>query len=97
LGQNDFERILTEPKNSLVRQYQLLLRADGVEIEFTEDAIQAIANEAAAQNERLEDIGARRLHTVMESMLQEILFDAPDIEQKKLTIDRKWVEKALDI
>ncbi|MFN7171669.1 MAG: ATP-dependent protease ATPase subunit HslU [Fimbriimonadaceae bacterium] len=97
LGQNDFQRILTEPKNSLVRQYQLLLRADGVEIEFTEDAVQAVANEAAAQNELQEDIGARRLHTVMESMLHEILFDAPDTDQKKITIDRKWVENALDI
>ncbi len=95
---DDFKRILTEPKNSLIKQYKALLETEGVTLEFTEDAIDAIAEFAFAVNEQTENIGARRLHTIMEKVLEDIAFEAPDIEQKVQTIDAAYVrQKLVDI
>src|SRR5207248_2470125 len=82
----DFKRILTEPKNSLVKQYKALLATEGVELEFTADAIDSVAQFAGRVNEQTEDIGARRLHTIMEKVLDEISFNAPDLEPKQQLI-----------
>lgn len=95
LGADEFIRILTEPKNALVLQYIALLRTEGVEIEFTEDAVEKIASLAVEVNSSTENIGARRLHTLMEKLLEDILFMAPDIEEKKIVIDAAFVEKQL--
>ncbi|MCP3875948.1 MAG: ATP-dependent protease ATPase subunit HslU [Desulfobacteraceae bacterium] len=95
LGADEFIRILTEPKNALVLQYIALLRTEGVEIEFTQDAIEKIADIAVEVNSSTENIGARRLHTLMEKLLEDILFEAPDIEEKKIVIDASFVEKQL--
>ncbi|MCK5837345.1 MAG: ATP-dependent protease ATPase subunit HslU, partial [Desulfobacula sp.] len=95
LGAHEFIRILTEPKNALILQYIALLRTEGIEIEFTKDAIEKIADIAVTVNSTTENIGARRLHTVMEKLLEEILFAAPDIEEKKIVIDAAFVEKQL--
>jgi ATP-dependent HslUV protease ATP-binding subunit HslU len=91
----DFKRILTEPKNSLVRQYRALMETEGVRIEFTDDAIAAIANFAARVNQQTEDIGARRLHTIMEKLLDEISFEGPDLEPKDQRIDGTYVDGML--
>ncbi len=95
LGAHEFTRILTEPKNALVLQYIALLRTDGVDIEFTDDAVEKIADIAVEVNSTTENIGARRLHTLMEKLLEEILFKAPDIEEKHIVIDAAFVEKQL--
>jgi len=95
LGEDDFVRILTEPSGSLVRQYGALLATEGVELEFTEDGVRALAEIAAAVNARTENIGARRLHTVMERLLEEVSFDAPDRAERKLAIDRDFVRARL--
>jgi len=95
LGADDFVRILTEPKNALVLQYIALLRTEGIKIEFTEDAVEKIAGLAVEVNTSTENIGARRLHTLMEKLLEDILFEAPDIEEKKIVIDAVFVEKQL--
>ncbi|WP_299981533.1 ATP-dependent protease ATPase subunit HslU [Desulfobacula sp.] len=95
LGAHEFTRILTEPKNALVLQYIALLRTEGVEIEFTPDAIDKIAAIAVEVNSTTENIGARRLHTILEKLLEDILFKAPDIEEKKIVIDASFVEKQL--
>ena len=98
LSQEDFVRILTEPQNALITQYRALLYTEGVELEFEESAIDEIARIASDVNERMENIGARRLHTVMEKLLDEISFDAPDMNKKKVDIDRHYVsEKLKDI
>jgi ATP-dependent HslUV protease ATP-binding subunit HslU len=91
----DFKRILTEPKNALIKQYRALMETEGVELEFTADAIAAIANFAARVNEQTEDIGARRLHTIMEKLLDEISFEGPDLEPKQQHIDAAYVERML--
>ncbi|HEX8710136.1 MAG TPA: ATP-dependent protease ATPase subunit HslU [Pyrinomonadaceae bacterium] len=91
----DFKRILTEPKNALIKQYRALLETEGIEIEFTEDAIEAIANFAARVNENTENIGARRLHTIMEKLLDEISFEGPDLEPKQQRIDAAYVSRML--
>ncbi len=96
LGQADFVRILTEPRNSLVRQYTALLQTEGVELDFSEDGVRAIAEIAALANERAENIGARRLHTVMERLLDEVSFDAPDRGGVKLRIDAPFVRERLE-
>ncbi len=93
LTKEDFKRILTEPEASLIRQYVALIGTEGVEIEFSEDGIVAIANIAADINATIENIGARRLHTVMERVLDEISFDATDLSGDKLVIDEAYVEK----
>ena len=95
LGAHEFTRILTEPKNALVLQYIALLRTEGIEIEFTECAVEKIAAIAEKVNSTTENIGARRLHTIMEKLLEDILFKAPDIEEKQITIDASFVENQL--
>ena len=95
LGKEEFVRILTEPRNALILQYIALLRTEGVELEFTEDAIDKIASIAVDVNERTENIGARRLHTIMEKLLEEILFHAPDVEEKKIVVDAGFVDDQL--
>ncbi len=95
LSRDDFVRILTEPRNSLVRQYTELLRTEGVELEFTEDGVHAIAETAATVNDRTDDIGARRLHTVMERLLDEVSFDAPDLGSTRLRVDAAFVRERL--
>jgi ATP-dependent HslUV protease ATP-binding subunit HslU len=95
LGRDDFIRILTEPKSALVKQYTALLSTEDVAIRFTEGAISRIADFAALVNERTENIGARRLHTVMEKLLDEISFEAPDLADKQVTIDEAYVERML--
>jgi ATP-dependent HslUV protease ATP-binding subunit HslU len=95
LTKQDFVRILTEPRGALIKQYTALLSTEGVEITFTEEAIDRIAEFAAVVNERTENIGARRLHTVMEKLLDEISFDAPDLASKSVTIDETYVNRML--
>jgi ATP-dependent HslUV protease ATP-binding subunit HslU len=95
LGREDFVRILTEPKNALVRQYTALLSTEGVTLTFTPDAIGRLADVATLVNERTENIGARRLHTVMEKLLDNVSFDAPDLIDKDLTIDAAYVDRML--
>jgi len=92
---DDFKRILIEPKNSLVTQYRALMETEGVKLEFAPDAIDAIANFAAQVNQQTEDIGARRLHTIMERLLDEISFEGPDLQPKDKTIDSAYVHEML--
>ena len=91
----DFKRILTEPKNALIKQYQAMMETEGVTIEFSEDAINAIANFAARVNEQTENIGARRLQTIMEKLLEEISFEGPDLDPKNQYINAAYVESML--
>jgi ATP-dependent HslUV protease ATP-binding subunit HslU len=91
----DLKRILTEPKTALIKQYRALLETEGVELEFSEDAIEAIANFAARVNEQTENIGARRLHTIMEKLLDDISFEGPDLEPKQQHIDADYVNRML--
>ena len=95
LKEEDFRRILVEPKNALLKQYQALLATEGVELSFTDDAIHRIAKMACEVNEQTENIGARRLHTLMEKLLEQISFDAPELEEKHISIDAAYVEKQL--
>ncbi len=95
LTQRDFVRILTEPENALVKQYQALLKTEGIELEFTQDGIEEIARIAYEVNERTENIGARRLYTVMEKLLEEVSFVAPDIAPAKVVIDAEYVRERL--
>lgn len=95
LDKKDFVRILTEPRGALIKQYTALMSTEGVTIEFTGDAIERIAEFAAMVNERTENIGARRLHTVMEKLLDEISFDAPDLASKSVLIDAAYVDRML--
>ncbi len=96
LGRDDFVRILSEPQNSLVLQYTELLKTENVELDFKDDGIQAIASFAALVNERTDNIGARRLYTVMERLLDEVSFDAPDLGAIRITIDEKFVRDRLE-
>jgi ATP-dependent HslUV protease ATP-binding subunit HslU len=91
----DFKRILTEPKNSLSRQYKALLATEGIKLDFTEDAIDAVARFAFSVNEQTEDIGARRLHTIMETLLDEYSFEGPDLEEKDVVVDAAYVNSQL--
>ncbi len=91
----DFKRILTEPRNALIKQYQAMMDTEGVKIDFTADAIDSIANFAAQVNKQTEDIGARRLQTIMEKLLEEISFEGPDLEPKQQRIDAAYVEQML--
>jgi len=95
LGKEEFIKILTEPKNALVLQYKALLKTEDISLEFTEDAISEISQFSQEVNERTENIGARRLHTLMERLLENILFQAPDIDNKKVLIDASYVQKEL--
>jgi len=95
LTREDFVRILTEPENSLVRQYTALLSTEGLELEFTDDAISAIADIAARANENMQNIGARRLHTVMERLFEDLSFDAPELDDERVPIDADYVQDKL--
>jgi ATP-dependent HslUV protease ATP-binding subunit HslU len=95
LTQADFVRILTEPQNALIRQYVELLRTERVELTFTSDAVAALARIAMDVNSRTENIGARRLYTVMEKLLEDVSFEAPDMPGKELTIDAGYVQARL--
>jgi len=95
LVEADFVRILTEPDNSLVRQYVALLETEQVKLEFRDDGVRALAEIAAAVNARTDDIGARRLHTVLEKLLEEISFDAPDLGGKHIAVDADFVRERL--
>jgi len=95
LGEADFVRILTEPKNALLKQYTALLETEGVKLTFTEDAVSALAHFAALVNEQTENIGARRLHTILEKVLDEISFEAPELKKKNVKIDSAYVSKQL--
>ena len=95
LGEDEFRRILVEPENSLVKQYRALLATEGVELEFTDDAIAELARTAARLNERYENIGARRLYTVMEAVLEEVSFDAPERQGERVVIDAEYVRGKL--
>jgi ATP-dependent HslUV protease ATP-binding subunit HslU len=95
LGKDEFVRILTEPQNALVKQYTALLETEGVTLAFRPDAIERIADFATLVNERAENIGARRLHTVMEKLLDVISFEAPDLVEKSITIDADYVDRML--
>ena len=98
LSREDFIRILKEPKNALTTQYEALLETEGIDLRFEESSIEEIASIASEVNERTENIGARRLHTVMEKLLDEISFDAPDMETKTVVMDKNYVaEKLKDI
>ncbi len=91
----DFIKILTEPKSSLVKQYTALLETEGIKLEFTQDALEEVANFAFRVNQGTENIGARRLHTIMERVLDDISFNAPDLQEKQITIDADYVRRAL--
>jgi ATP-dependent HslUV protease ATP-binding subunit HslU len=95
LGADEFVRILTEPKGALVKQYQALLLTEGIEIVFAEDAVRTIADLAAQVNQSSENIGARRLHTILEKLLDTISFEAPDMTERKVTIDAAYVTRML--
>lgn len=95
LRKEDFEKILTEPQNALLKQYEALLATEGVTIEFQQEAISRLAQLACDVNESAEDIGARRLHTLLEKLLEEISFEAPDMEEKHVVIDAAYVDKRL--
>jgi ATP-dependent HslUV protease ATP-binding subunit HslU len=96
LTKEDFIRILTEPSNALVKQYIEMLATEGVRVEFTEDAVAEIAEVATLVNERTENIGARRLYTIMETMLEDISFEAPDMADRDVLIDAGYVREKLD-
>ena len=95
LGRTEFVRILTEPQNALTRQYVELMATEGLTVEFTEDAIEEIATMAVQVNDKTENIGARRLHTILEKVLEEVSFAAPDMGDQQVTIDRAYVRERL--
>jgi ATP-dependent HslUV protease ATP-binding subunit HslU len=95
LTEADFIRILREPKNALIKQYQALLDTEGIKLTFTQDAVEEIAAFAARVNETTENIGARRLHTILEKLLEEISFEGPDLKRKTVKVDAVYVRKQL--
>ncbi|MBA7520057.1 ATP-dependent protease ATPase subunit ClpY [subsurface metagenome] len=95
LNKEDLKKILTEPCNSLIKQYTALLATEGLKIEITDDAIDEIAEASFLVNEQTENIGARRLYTVLEKLLEDISFNAPSLKKKQVTIDKKYVKKKL--
>ena len=95
LTEADFIRILKEPKNALIKQYQALLDTEGIKLSFTEDALEEIAAFAARVNETTENIGARRLHTILEKLLEDVSFDGPDLKKKNVKVDVGYVRKQL--
>ena len=97
LNEEDFYKILTMPENALIKQYTALLATEGIEINFNEDAIREIAKVATEVNDQVENIGARRLHTIMTTLLEDILFDVPDkIVEKNIRITRELVHEKLN-
>ena len=95
LTTEDFMRILTEPKNALTKQYMALLETEGLQLEFTEDAIEEVARTATSVNTQTEDIGARRLHTVMERLLDKVSFEAPDMKERRVVVNAAYVKEQL--
>jgi ATP-dependent HslUV protease ATP-binding subunit HslU len=95
LGADEFVRILTEPKNALIKQYVALMATEDVGLSFSDDAIREIAEIAAQVNQSMENIGARRLHTILERLLEEISFTAPEMSGREVAIDRDHVRDAL--
>jgi ATP-dependent HslUV protease ATP-binding subunit HslU len=95
LGEEEFFRILTEPQNALVKQYTALMETEGVELKFEEDAIREMAKIAVEVNRKTENIGARRLHTVMECVLDELSYDASEREEQTFTVTAEYVQKQL--
>ena len=95
LSEADFIRILMEPKNALIKQYQALLETEGIKLTFTPDALETIAGYAARVNESTENIGARRLHTILEKLLEDVSFDGPDLKRKNVKVDGAYVRKQL--
>ena len=95
LTRDDFVRILVEPRNALTKQYEALLRTEGVELEFTDDGISRIAEIAEQINQRTESIGARRLHTVVEKLIEQVSFDAPDTKERRVRVDAAYVDEKL--
>jgi ATP-dependent HslUV protease ATP-binding subunit HslU len=95
LTEADFVRILKEPKNALIKQYTALLETEGIELTFTDDALEEVSRMAARVNESAENIGARRLHTILEKVLEEISFEGPDLKKKKVRIDAVYVRRML--
>ncbi len=96
LGKAEFLRILQEPRNALLKQYVALIETEGIKIKFTEDSIEEIASTAVLVNEKTENIGARRLHTILEKVLEDVSFEAPDMEDGDLTVDEKYVKEKLN-
>ena len=96
LTRADFKRILTQPENSLVRQYDALMKVEGVTLEFTEDGLDELADSGYQMNERVENIGARRLHTVVEKVLEDVSFDGPELSGQTITIDAAFVRDRLE-
>jgi ATP-dependent HslUV protease ATP-binding subunit HslU len=96
LTEDDFVRILTEPKNALIKQSAALMETEGIQLEFTDDAIREVARIAARVNSSSEDIGARRLHTILERVLDEISFEGPDLKKKKVKVDAAYVKRQLE-
>jgi ATP-dependent HslUV protease ATP-binding subunit HslU len=95
LGEEEFVRILTEPRNALIRQYTALMETEGIELLFREDAVHEIARTAAMVNDRTENIGARRLHTILEKLLEDLSFDAPERRERRIEIDAEYVRNRL--
>jgi ATP-dependent HslUV protease ATP-binding subunit HslU len=95
LTKEDLIRILTEPRNALVKQYQALLATEGITLEFTTDGLEEIASTAVQVNERTENIGARRLFTIVERLLEEVSFQAQELKEKKVTINAEYVQNQL--
>ena len=95
LDEAALKKILTEPQNALLKQYKALLATEGVTVDFTEDAIDRLAQRACDVNAQTENIGARRLHTLLEKLLEDLSFDAPELEEKQVTIDAAYVEAKL--
>jgi ATP-dependent HslUV protease ATP-binding subunit HslU len=95
LTEEDFVRILCEPKNALTTQYIALLGTEGLQLEFSEDAIRSIAHYAAVVNEKTENIGARRLHTILERVLDEVSFDASEMAGQKVAVDAAYIDRVL--
>ncbi|HVO35029.1 MAG TPA: ATP-dependent protease ATPase subunit HslU [Gemmatimonadales bacterium] len=96
LGEDDFVRIMTEPENALTKQYAALCAAEGAALEFTPEGIREVARIATVLNERMENIGARRLHTVLTTLLEDTLYDLPDVPEKRIVFDKKKVKERLD-
>jgi ATP-dependent HslUV protease ATP-binding subunit HslU len=95
LGAEDLRRILVEPENALTKQYAALLETEGVTVTFTEDGVAELAATAQRVNEQTENIGARRLHTIMEKLLEDVSFEAPESDEKTVTVDAAYVKTRL--
>lgn len=95
LSVEDFVRILIEPDNALIKQYKALLETEGIKIEFSDEAIRRIAEVAFEVNQNTDNIGARRLHTILEKLLEDLLFEAPDISMESVTITGQYVDEKL--